>query len=121
MKRYPYRNTMIVVALIAVPLCLLLRFQLGWHWIAAWLVAINITALPVWLWDKRGAGREGASRVPEAALHTVALIGGTPASLAAMSLFRHKTLHARFKLIYIVFLVIQVAVFIWVTSDPPSS
>ena len=109
---------MIIVALLAAPLFLLLRFKLEWHWLVSWLVAINVVALPIWFWDKRAAAREGAFRIPEWTLHTMAFVGATPASFAAMPLFRHKTLHLRFKVLYVVFLILQVTLFIWATSEP---
>lgn len=55
-----------------------------------WIVAIN--GWTVWRFgdDKRRAVA-GARRVPESALLSLAMIGGTPGAFAARRLFRHKT------------------------------
>lgn len=79
------------------------------HPALAWVAALNVLALPLWAWDKRQA-RRGGFRVPEGALHLVALAGAVPASWLAMRLLRHKTLKRRFRWLYGAFLVLQVAV-----------
>jgi len=88
----------------------------GWHLAAAWLTALNLLVLPVWCYDKLAAKR-GWRRVPELALHTLALLGAVPASFLAMHLLRHKTLKPAFRRLYWTFLVLQaVGVTLWV--DP---
>ncbi len=81
----------------------------GWHVGASWLTAINILAIPLWGFDKLAAKR-GWRRVPELALHVVALAGAVPASFLSMQLFRHKTLKPVFRRLYWVFLVVQIVI-----------
>ncbi len=56
----------------------------------AWLVAASLLGFVTVTMDKRLA-RRGAGRVPEAAFHALALLGGWPGELLAMLAVRHKT------------------------------
>lgn len=108
LKRRPIRFFLIVFGLAAVLGAVLLHFLLDWGWLAAWLTSANVFALFLWGFDKFQS-RRGGWRVPETALHLVALAGATPASLAAMQLFRHKTLKTHFVILYSILLVFQLA------------
>ena len=61
-----------------------------------YLVAVNLVAFIIYGWDKFCAKRH-RWRVPEATLLSLAVIGGSIGAMAAMWLFRHKTLHLKFK------------------------
>lgn len=56
----------------------------------AWLAAINLLTLVAFAGDKRAAVR-GRRRTPERTLLWMALLGGSPAAIAAQKLLRHKT------------------------------
>jgi uncharacterized membrane protein YsdA (DUF1294 family) len=73
-----------------------------WHAVAA-LVAVGAYAL-----DKRAAVK-GTRRVPEARLHTLALLGGWPGALLAMRLFKHKRRKAAFVRVFWVTVVVHLA------------
>ncbi len=61
-----------------------------------YLAAINLAAFLVMGWDKRAAiGRR--RRVPERTLLLLAALGGSVGAWLAMRVFRHKTLHNRFR------------------------
>lgn len=95
----------------------LLVERFDWHGGLAWLFGVNAAVLPLWGWDKRQA-RRGGFRVPETALHLGALAGAVPGSLLAMRLFRHKTLRPRFKVLYGVFVTLQLAALaLWLEPD----
>lgn len=67
------------------------------HNIVIWyLVIINIAAVVVYGWDKLCAIRK-RWRVPEMTLLAIALLGGSIGAIVAMQVFRHKTLHLKFK------------------------
>ena len=66
----------------------------------------------MWGWDKWQA-RRGGPRVPEAVLHVMAAAGATPASFAAMEVFRHKTLKRHFRILYTVLLIVQIALLLY--------
>ena len=61
-----------------------------------YLVAINVVTFVIYGADKWKA-RRGRWRIPEAALLWLAVLGGSPAALLAMWLFRHKTKHNKFR------------------------
>jgi len=106
MRSNPNRFFITLVVGAAVGLSSWAVLQWDWHALVAWLVACNAVAVPLWAFDKWSA-RRGSFRVPEATLHTIAFIGACPASLCAMALFRHKTAKPLFKILYYVFLVLQ--------------
>ncbi|MFP1129885.1 DUF1294 domain-containing protein [Asticcacaulis sp. W401b] len=67
-------------------------------WILAlgWLALINLVTFQVWAADKRRAIR-CERRVPEATLLRLCWLGGWPAALLSMRLFRHKSVKRDFK------------------------
>lgn len=74
-----------------------------------YLVAVNVVTFIVYGLDKWKA-RRGRWRIPESALLWLAVLGGSPAALLAMWLFRHKTKHNKFRYGVPVILAVQVAV-----------
>lgn len=74
----------------------------------AWLAAINAVTLLAYGLDKLLA-RGGAWRVPEAVLLGLGALGGTGGALAAMSLFRHKTIKGAFRVRFFVIAALQLA------------
>ena len=79
--------------------------------IVYYLVAVNVVTFIVYGLDKSKA-RRGRWRIPEAALLWLAVLGGSPAALLAMWLFRHKTKHNKFRYGVPMILAVQVAVVI---------
>ena len=61
-----------------------------------YLLVINVLTFIIYGLDKWKA-RRGRWRIPEATLLLLAVIGGSPAALVAMYLFRHKTMHKKFR------------------------
>lgn len=61
-----------------------------WPLWVSWLVAVNLTTLAAFAWDKSMA-ISGGWRVPEKLLFGLALTGGIAGALVAMALFQHKT------------------------------
>ena len=75
-----------------------------------YLLAVNLLTFLAYGLDKWKAVRNGRKsggkarrndnhprRIPEASLLLLAALGGSPAALVAMYLFRHKTLHKKFR------------------------
>jgi uncharacterized membrane protein YsdA (DUF1294 family) len=102
------RIFLVIFAVASFGVALLFHWRLGWPWIIGWLIGANVSAFCLWTYDKRQAMNQRL-RVPEMALHAMALAGATPASFLAMGLLRHKNLKMHFTILYAVFLVIQVA------------
>ena len=69
-----------------------------------YLIGVNLLTLLAYGLDKWKAVRNGSKgthrqsrRISEASLLLLAVLGGSPAALLAMYLFRHKTLHKKFR------------------------
>lgn len=60
-----------------------------------YLLLVNLCTFLIMFADKKLA-RHGGQRVPEATLLFFCAVGGSVGGLAAMYLFRHKTLHRKF-------------------------
>ena len=63
---------------------------------AVYLLVVNIAAFAVYGWDKLCAKR-GMWRVPEKILLLLAFLGGSVGAMVGMAIFRHKTLHLKFR------------------------
>lgn len=83
-----------------------------------YLLGVNLLTFIAYGVDKWKARRNGSThntrglsrRIPEASLLLLALLGGSPAALVAMHLFRHKTLHKKFRYGVPAILLLQLAV-----------
>ena len=80
-----------VVALVAIGmLFLLLQTTTTWPWYYTWPIAASVVAFVCYALDKVMA-KANTVRIPEAALHFQALVGGAVGALLGMLLFRHKS------------------------------
>jgi uncharacterized membrane protein YsdA (DUF1294 family) len=91
---------------------LLAHQRLGWHWLIAYLAAINLATVVLYGYDKLVSGGT-LLRVPERSLHFFALAGGTPGAFLAQGLFRHKTVKRSFRLVFWMLALLQAAVIGW--------
>ena len=76
------------------------------------LLLMNLLAFVLYGVDKAKA-KKGAWRIPEATLLLVALLGPLGA-LLGMELFRHKTKHAKFRILVPLFLVLHIALGVYI-------
>lgn len=74
--------------------------------LSIYLIVVNLITFFIYGLDKAKSGT-GARRTPEKTLWLLALLGGSPAALAAMKLFRHKTKKVSFQFILILILAVQ--------------
>lgn len=63
------------------------------------IVVLSAVSFVMYGWDKRQAAN-GGSRISERKLHTVALFGGWPGSIAGQKVFRHKTQKTSFRIVF---------------------
>ena len=104
--------------IIAISLCVLVTAALWWlftshqHtwqlWLGLWLIVVNLVTFAYYGLDKYLA-RLVIWRIPEVVLHTLSAVGGSPAALLAMWLFRHKTIKASFRVLFWCIVVVQLA------------
>ncbi len=76
---------------------------------AAWLTAWSIVTFAAYAIDKRQARRHGW-RIPEVALHGLALVGGSIGGWIGLLGLRHKTRHPLFPLVLAVALTTQIVI-----------
>lgn len=83
--------------------------EFDYHRIIGWyLLIVNVLAILVFGWDKLCAKKD-RWRVPEPRLMLLAFLGGSLGALLAMKVFRHKTMHFKFKYGIPLILILQVA------------
>lgn len=89
-------------------LCLMaLLWYLKVNPIIAYLMSISVATIFFYGYDKNRA-KKNKIRVPEIVLHLLAVAGGTPGALLGQILFRHKTKKWRFRVVFILILILQV-------------
>jgi uncharacterized membrane protein YsdA (DUF1294 family) len=96
-----------VAMTIAVILSVFLILQSSLDPLAAWLIAINLTAFVIYGYDKFVA-RQGYARVPEKVLLALAAVGGTIGAFAGMQIFRHKTAKVEFRRWFWIIVALQI-------------
>lgn len=85
--------------------------------LAIYIIAVNLIGFALMGIDKRKAIKH-AFRIPEAALFTVAIIGGSIGSIIGMYFFRHKTRHWYFVYGMPAILILQIALILYVLNGP---
>ena len=84
-------------------------------WILLLLAAVNLLAFVLYGVDKLKA-KKGAWRIPEATLLLVAFLGGSVGALLGMEVFRHKTRHAKFRILVPLFLILHIALAVYMVK-----
>ena len=90
----------------------LTEFYQNFSWLIWYLAAVNLATFFVYGLDKAKAGISGARRVRERTLFILAIVGGSPAALIGMWLFRHKTQKLSLQAVLAVILALQILL-IW--------
>ena len=80
-----------------------------------YLIVINILTFAVYGIDKWKA-RQGSWRISEATLLMFAVIGGTIGALLGMQVWRHKTMHLKFKYGLPLILLAQIALIYFINK-----
>ena len=81
-----------------------------------YLLVINILTFAVYGIDKWKA-RQGSWRISEATLLMLAVIGGTIGALLGMQVWRHKTMHKKFKYGLPLILLAQIALIYLISNN----
>ena len=85
-----------------------------------YLIVINILTFAVYGIDKWKA-RQGSWRISEATLLMLAVIGATIGALLGMQVWRHKTMHLKFKYGLPLILLAQIALIYFICNFSPRS
>lgn len=81
--------------------------------ILTYLLVINLITIFIFGFDK-SRSQENGRRIREKTLLSLAFIGGTPAALYAMSLFRHKTKKYSFQIPLYLIMLVQIGLLVWI-------
>jgi uncharacterized membrane protein YsdA (DUF1294 family) len=81
-----------------------------------YLIVINILTFAVYGIDKWKA-KQGSWRISEATLLMLAVIGGTIGALLGMQVWRHKTMHKKFKYGLPLILLAQIALIYLISNN----
>ena len=108
MQRHRYTRYTLGLATCTALGLLLALWRLGLTRVCAYLISINTMTLLLYGYDKRQAVA-GRTRVPEIALHLVALLGGSPGAFMGQGLFRHKTRKLSFQMVFAAIALLQIA------------
>jgi uncharacterized membrane protein YsdA (DUF1294 family)/cold shock CspA family protein len=86
-------------------------------WLGMWVIALSLVTFGIYGFDKARA-QGGGGRVPEAVLHVLGLLGGTPGAFVAMRLFHHKTSKRSFQAVFWLIVAVQIAALLfWVLNS----
>jgi uncharacterized membrane protein YsdA (DUF1294 family)/cold shock CspA family protein len=117
----PLSIFLIVSLILLVAAVLTLRLKLSVPWVLAYLLGINATTFLLYGYDKAIAGGT-ALRIPEALLHLLASVGGTPAAFAGQTIFRHKTRKESFQRRFWLIVLLQALLiggWLWCVAQQP--
>jgi uncharacterized membrane protein YsdA (DUF1294 family)/cold shock CspA family protein len=108
-------------SLIGIGMALLLLFGLATAldrptsfvlWLVMWVGALSLVTFGIYGYDKAQA-QGGGPRVPEAVLHLLGLLGGTPGAFIAMRMFHHKTSKQSFQTVFWLIVAVQLGALMW--------
>jgi uncharacterized membrane protein YsdA (DUF1294 family) len=80
-------------------------------WLVMWVAALSLVTFGIYGYDKAQAQNNGP-RVPEAVLHLLGLLGGTPGAFIAMRMFHHKTSKRSFQTVFWLTVAVQLVVLV---------
>ena len=80
------------------------------------LIVVNLVSFALYGLDKLKA-KKGLWRIRESTLLLIAAFGGSLGALLGMEVFRHKTKHWSFKLLVPLFLILHIALGVWLVKS----
>ena len=114
MARHNPKKLPLATAMALIAIAFALFWWMGVNPLYTYLLSANVTTFLFYGYDKRQSLKNGW-RVPEAVLHILALLGGTPGAFVGQIFFRHKTKKLRFKVVFaaIVFMQVLLGYLFW--------
>lgn len=83
-------------------------------YVIIYLIIINLITCILYGVDKLKAIAHARRRIPEKVLLWFTFVGGSIGALIGMQVFRHKTCHTKFKILVPLFLIMHLALIIFV-------
>ncbi len=81
-------------------------------WMALWVVSFSIATYGVYAYDKAQAQAQGL-RVPEAVLHLLEALGGSPGAFVAMRVLHHKNKKREYQVVFWLIVAAQAGFLVW--------
>ncbi len=81
-------------------------------WIGLWVISFSIATYGVYAYDKSQA-QSGGLRVPEAVLHLLEALGGTPGAFIGMRVLHHKNKKREYQVVFWLIVAAQVGFLVW--------
>jgi uncharacterized membrane protein YsdA (DUF1294 family)/cold shock CspA family protein len=81
-------------------------------WIGLWVISFSIATYGVYAYDKAQAQSQGL-RVPEAVLHLLEALGGSPGAFVAMRVLHHKNKKREYQVVFWLIVAAQAGFLIW--------
>jgi uncharacterized membrane protein YsdA (DUF1294 family) len=88
-----------------------------WEFYVIWLAVISVITFILYGYDKNQS-RTGGQRVPEAALHWLALLGGFSGGWAGRSVFHHRTQKGFFVFVLAISTALHLSLVFWLLLKP---
>jgi uncharacterized membrane protein YsdA (DUF1294 family) len=85
---------------------------MDWHLYLIWLAAASVITFGFYGFDK-AQSKFGGWRMPEMALHILALVGGFPGGWVGRPVFRHKTQKGIFTFVLVVSTLLHLGLGYW--------
>ncbi len=84
-------------------------------WVALLYAGASTLCFVLYAVDK-AAARAGRDRISESTLLSLGFIGGWPGAIVAQQVFRHKTAKRSFRIRFWLSVIVNMAVFVWITT-----
>ena len=112
MSKYNLNRIFFILAVISVAALSGFLYWMKFNLLYAYLIGISVITLLFYGYDKRQAIFNNP-RIPELLLHMLALFGGTPGAFMGQLLFRHKTKKLKFKIVFLMIVLLQAGIGIY--------
>lgn len=100
---------LLLILILSAGIGLALWYYIHIHTLWVYLITLTVISFLFYGYDKYQAIHNN-ERIPEAVLHLLTLAGGTLGAFAGQHIFRHKTKKLRFRLIFIIIVLVQISV-----------
>lgn len=107
MAKHNPQKSYLIVAAILTGAAAGIFWRMGWNPLYGCLIGVNAVVFSFYGFDKQQAIAQ-RRRIPEAVLHGLALVGGTPGAFLGQMVFRHKTQKLKFKITFAAIVILQI-------------
>ena len=107
MSKHDPVNFFFVILIVLIAIISGLIYWLQVSPFVSYLIGTNVITFLFYGYDKRQS-QKNRVRIPEAVLHMLALLGGSPGAFLGQIFFRHKTKKLRFRIVFLAIVLLQI-------------